>query len=139
MHQLSLVYSSAPYCTGIPGDGRCLFRSIAHGACIRSGKPAPNEKLQRELADDLRARTREMKMNVTSRKMKFDLNEVPVFGQHIKTPYLTGNSNPDRVWPDLNQPWQVRYTYSSGKVTNHIPSVSHLFCCWSGPAEPDLG
>ncbi|KAK4485388.1 hypothetical protein RD792_008027 [Penstemon davidsonii] len=41
---------------GIPGDGRCLFRSVSHGACIRSGKPAPNENLQRELADELRAR-----------------------------------------------------------------------------------
>ncbi|WOK94138.1 OTU domain-containing protein [Canna indica] len=41
--------------TGIPGDGRCLFRSVVHGACIRSGKPLPDEKLQRELADELRA------------------------------------------------------------------------------------
>ncbi|KAL7134113.1 hypothetical protein ABFS83_11G005900 [Erythranthe nasuta] len=41
---------------GIPGDGRCLFRSVAHGACVRSGKPAPNENLQRELADEIRAR-----------------------------------------------------------------------------------
>ncbi|KAJ0847861.1 putative OTU domain, papain-like cysteine peptidase superfamily [Helianthus annuus] len=41
---------------GIPGDGRCLFRAVAHGACVRSGKPAPNESLQRELADELRAR-----------------------------------------------------------------------------------
>lgn len=40
--------------TGIPGDGRCLFRSVAHGACIRSGKPIPNENLQRQLADELR-------------------------------------------------------------------------------------
>uniref|UniRef100_A0A2P2KQX1 Ubiquitin thioesterase OTU n=2 Tax=Rhizophora mucronata TaxID=61149 RepID=A0A2P2KQX1_RHIMU len=42
--------------TGIPGDGRCLFRSVAHGACLRAGKPAPSESLQKELADDLRAR-----------------------------------------------------------------------------------
>ena len=28
-----------------------MFRSVAHGACIREGKPAPNETLQRELAD----------------------------------------------------------------------------------------
>lgn len=41
--------------TGIPGDGRCLFRSVAHGACIRAGKSIPNESLQRELADELRA------------------------------------------------------------------------------------
>ncbi|CAN6218150.1 unnamed protein product [Urochloa humidicola] len=40
--------------TGIPGDGRCLFRSVAHGACIRSGKPIPSEDLQRKLADELR-------------------------------------------------------------------------------------
>ncbi|CAM0951996.1 unnamed protein product [Alopecurus aequalis] len=40
--------------TGIPGDGRCLFRSVAHGACIRSRKPIPNEDLQRKLADELR-------------------------------------------------------------------------------------
>ncbi|XP_042480387.1 OVARIAN TUMOR DOMAIN-containing deubiquitinating enzyme 4-like isoform X2 [Macadamia integrifolia] len=42
--------------TGIPGDGRCLFRSVAHGACLRSSKPSPSESLQRELADELRTR-----------------------------------------------------------------------------------
>ncbi|KAK3217710.1 hypothetical protein Dsin_011680 [Dipteronia sinensis] len=40
----------------IPGDGRCLFRSVAHGACLRAGKPPPTGNHQRELADDLRAR-----------------------------------------------------------------------------------
>ncbi|KAK9671533.1 hypothetical protein RND81_12G036900 [Saponaria officinalis] len=40
---------------GIPGDGRCLFRSVAHGACLRSGKPAPSEGHQKQLADELRA------------------------------------------------------------------------------------
>lgn len=39
---------------GIPGDGRCLFRSVAHGACIRLGNPPPDENLQRKLADELR-------------------------------------------------------------------------------------
>ncbi|PNY03022.1 OTU domain-containing protein at3g57810-like protein [Trifolium pratense] len=41
---------------GIPGDGRCMFRSVAHGACLRSGKPPPSGSFQRELADDLRAK-----------------------------------------------------------------------------------
>ncbi|KAI5583925.1 hypothetical protein BDE02_06G048900 [Populus trichocarpa] len=41
---------------GVPGDGRCLFRSVAHGACLRFGKRAPSESLQRELADDLRSK-----------------------------------------------------------------------------------
>ncbi|KAL8147247.1 OVARIAN TUMOR DOMAIN-containing deubiquitinating enzyme 4-like isoform X1 [Apium graveolens] len=39
---------------GIPGDGRCMFRSVAHGACVRLGKPAPSERLQKDLADELR-------------------------------------------------------------------------------------
>ncbi|XP_020539243.1 OVARIAN TUMOR DOMAIN-containing deubiquitinating enzyme 4 isoform X3 [Jatropha curcas] len=40
----------------IPGDGRCLFRSVVHGACLRAGKPSPSESLEKELADDLRAK-----------------------------------------------------------------------------------
>ncbi|XP_059448362.1 OVARIAN TUMOR DOMAIN-containing deubiquitinating enzyme 4-like isoform X1 [Corylus avellana] len=42
---------------GIPGDGRCLFRSIVHGACLRKGKPSPSESHQKELADELRAKS----------------------------------------------------------------------------------
>ncbi|KAM3706064.1 hypothetical protein ACB098_03G123900 [Castanea mollissima] len=44
------------YGLGIPGDGRCLFRSVVHGACLRSGKPSPCESRQKELADELRAK-----------------------------------------------------------------------------------
>lgn len=40
---------------GVLADGRCLFRAIAHGACLRSGEEVPNEERQRELADELRA------------------------------------------------------------------------------------
>ncbi|XP_017221877.1 OVARIAN TUMOR DOMAIN-containing deubiquitinating enzyme 4 isoform X5 [Daucus carota subsp. sativus] len=39
----------------IPGDGRCLFRSVVHGACLRTGKPSPTKSLEKELADELRA------------------------------------------------------------------------------------
>ncbi|XP_031122138.1 OVARIAN TUMOR DOMAIN-containing deubiquitinating enzyme 4-like isoform X1 [Ipomoea triloba] len=38
----------------IPGDGRCLFRSVVHGARLREGKPSPGESYERELADELR-------------------------------------------------------------------------------------
>ncbi|XP_042503033.1 uncharacterized protein LOC122080185 [Macadamia integrifolia] len=41
---------------GVLVDGRCLFRAISHGACLRSGKEAPDETRERELADELRAR-----------------------------------------------------------------------------------
>ncbi|KAK4423936.1 U-box domain-containing protein 45 [Sesamum alatum] len=47
--------SSTSYAPGIPGDGRCLFRSVVHGACLRAGKPSPSESQEKELADELRA------------------------------------------------------------------------------------
>ena len=40
---------------GVTADGRCLFRAIAHVACVRNGEEAPDENRQRELADELRA------------------------------------------------------------------------------------
>ena len=41
--------------TGVPADGRCLFRAIAHVAWLRKGESVPDENRQRELADELRA------------------------------------------------------------------------------------
>ncbi|KVI05777.1 Ovarian tumor, otubain, partial [Cynara cardunculus var. scolymus] len=41
---------------GIPGDGRCMFRSVVHGACLRAGRPVPTENVTKELADDLRTK-----------------------------------------------------------------------------------
>lgn len=41
---------------GIPGDGRCLFRAVAHGAHVRKGNGVPSEMVQRESADVLRAK-----------------------------------------------------------------------------------
>ncbi|XP_054787702.1 OVARIAN TUMOR DOMAIN-containing deubiquitinating enzyme 4-like [Prosopis cineraria] len=38
----------------VPGDGRCLFRSVVYGACLRSGDPSPSNAKQKQLADDLR-------------------------------------------------------------------------------------
>lgn len=40
----------------IPGDGRCLFRSVVHGSCLRTGKSSPSQSLEKELADELRAK-----------------------------------------------------------------------------------
>ncbi|KAL6982376.1 OVARIAN TUMOR DOMAIN-containing deubiquitinating enzyme 4 [Sarracenia purpurea var. burkii] len=42
------------FAAGVPGDGRCLFRSVVHGACLRAGQPSPSDNLQKELADELR-------------------------------------------------------------------------------------
>ncbi|XP_025878195.1 uncharacterized protein [Oryza sativa Japonica Group] len=40
----------------ITGDGRCLFRSVAYGACLRRGKQSPSDSIQKELADELRSK-----------------------------------------------------------------------------------
>ncbi|KAF9611271.1 hypothetical protein IFM89_028695 [Coptis chinensis] len=40
----------------VPGDGRCLFRAVSYGACMKCGEEAPNGNRQIELANDLRAR-----------------------------------------------------------------------------------
>lgn len=40
---------------GVPADGRCLFRAVSFGACLKSAEELPDENRQRELADDLRA------------------------------------------------------------------------------------
>ncbi|XP_022945712.1 OTU domain-containing protein At3g57810-like isoform X1 [Cucurbita moschata] len=65
----------------IAGDGRCLFRSVVHGACLRSGKPAPNEDLEKELADELRE-------NVANELMKRRLDTERFiegdFGQYVR-------------------------------------------------------
>ncbi|XP_043805537.1 OVARIAN TUMOR DOMAIN-containing deubiquitinating enzyme 4 isoform X3 [Manihot esculenta] len=53
LHQLKKRRTRFPW---IPGDGRCLFRSVVHGACLRSGKPSPTESLEKELADELRSK-----------------------------------------------------------------------------------
>jgi hypothetical protein len=55
-------------------DGRCLFRAIAHGACLKNGEEAPNENRQRELADELRAKVRSFfakKEGILSQKLFF--------------------------------------------------------------------
>ncbi|KAE8719670.1 OTU domain-containing protein [Hibiscus syriacus] len=40
----------------IPDDGRCLFRSVIHGAWLRSEKRSPSERSQKALVDELRAK-----------------------------------------------------------------------------------
>lgn len=51
---MMLSYGTA----GVLADGRCLFRAIAHGACLRNGEEAPDENHQRQLADELRTKVK---------------------------------------------------------------------------------
>lgn len=75
---------------GIPGDGRCLFRSVAHGFCLRSGKLAPSEKVQRELADELRARVAEEFINRREETEWFVEGDFDTYVKQIRKPHVWG-------------------------------------------------
>ncbi|XP_057982462.1 OVARIAN TUMOR DOMAIN-containing deubiquitinating enzyme 4 isoform X2 [Malania oleifera] len=75
---------------GIPGDGRCLFRSVAHGACLRSGKPAPSESLQRELADELRARVADEFVKRREETEWFIEGNFDTYVSQIRKPHIWG-------------------------------------------------
>ncbi|KAI4989781.1 hypothetical protein ZWY2020_038144 [Hordeum vulgare] len=76
--------------TGIPGDGRCLFRSVAHGECIRSGKPIPNENLQRKLADDLRTLVADEFMKRRTETEWFIEGNFDTYVSQIRKPHVWG-------------------------------------------------
>ncbi|KAG5003428.1 hypothetical protein JHK84_027691 [Glycine max] len=75
---------------GIPGDGRCLFRSVARGACLRSGKPPPNESIQRELADDLRARVADEFIKRKEETEWFVEGDFDTYVSQIRKPHVWG-------------------------------------------------
>lgn len=76
--------------TGIPGDGRCLFRSVAHGACVRSGKPLPDERLQRELADELRTLVADEFVKRRSETEWFVEGDFDAYISEIRKPHVWG-------------------------------------------------
>lgn len=75
---------------GIPGDGRCLFRSVARGACLRSGKPPPSESTQRELADDLRARVADEFIKRREETEWFIEGDFDTYISQIRKPHVWG-------------------------------------------------
>lgn len=76
--------------TGIPGDGRCLFRSVVHGACIRSGRPIPNEDLQRKLADELREMVADEFVKRRKETEWFVEGDFDTYVSHIREPHVWG-------------------------------------------------
>uniref|UniRef100_A0A5B7BGV4 Ubiquitin thioesterase OTU n=1 Tax=Davidia involucrata TaxID=16924 RepID=A0A5B7BGV4_DAVIN len=75
---------------GIPGDGRCLFRSVAHGACLRSGRPAPAESHQRELADELRAKVANEFVKRRKETEWFIEGDFDTYVSQIRKPHVWG-------------------------------------------------
>ncbi|KAE8711993.1 OTU domain-containing protein [Hibiscus syriacus] len=76
--------------TGILADGRCLFRAIVHGACLRSGKEAPDENRQRELADDLRAQVVDEFLKRRDETEWFIEGDFDSYVKEIQHPYVWG-------------------------------------------------
>nr|XP_010908673.1 OTU domain-containing protein At3g57810 isoform X2 [Elaeis guineensis] len=74
----------------IPGDGRCLFRSVAHGAYLREGKPSPSESLQKELADELRLKVADEFMRRRSDTEWFLEGDFDTYVTQIRKPHMWG-------------------------------------------------
>uniref|UniRef100_A0A1J3E2E0 Ubiquitin thioesterase OTU n=1 Tax=Noccaea caerulescens TaxID=107243 RepID=A0A1J3E2E0_NOCCA len=75
---------------GIPGDGRCLFRSVAHGFCLRSGKLAPSENTQRKLADELRNRVADEFIKRREESEWFVEGDFDTYVTQIREPHVWG-------------------------------------------------
>ncbi|KAF7820235.1 OTU domain-containing protein [Senna tora] len=76
--------------TGVPADGRCLFRAIAHGACLRNGEEAPDENRQRELADELRAQVVDELLKRREETEWFIEGDFDAYVKRIQQPYVWG-------------------------------------------------
>ncbi|XWS75273.1 hypothetical protein CRYUN_Cryun01aG0072100 [Craigia yunnanensis] len=76
--------------TGVLADGRCLFRAIAHGACLRSGEEAPDENRQRELADELRAQVVNELLKRREETEWFIEGDFDAYVKEIQQPYVWG-------------------------------------------------
>ncbi|XP_011010409.1 PREDICTED: uncharacterized protein LOC105115268 isoform X2 [Populus euphratica] len=76
--------------TGVLADGRCLFRAIAHMACLRNGEDAPDENRQRELADELRAQVVDELLKRREETEWFIEGDFDAYVKRIQQPYVWG-------------------------------------------------
>ncbi|WOH02397.1 hypothetical protein DCAR_0521786 [Daucus carota subsp. sativus] len=76
--------------TGVPADGRCLFRAIAHVTCLRNGEEAPDENRQRDLADDLRAEVVAELLRRRKETEWFIEGDFDTYVERIQRPYVWG-------------------------------------------------
>ncbi|KAL8162084.1 hypothetical protein V2J09_013573 [Rumex salicifolius] len=76
--------------TGVPADGRCLFRAIAHGACLKSGEEAPDENRQRELADELRAQVVDELLKRREETEWFIEGDFDAYVKRLRQPFVWG-------------------------------------------------
>ncbi|XP_050385574.1 OVARIAN TUMOR DOMAIN-containing deubiquitinating enzyme 4-like [Argentina anserina] len=82
--------SSAYRVTGVLADGRCLFRAIAHVACLRNGEEPPDENRQRELADELRAQVVDELLKRREESEWYIEGNFDTYVERIQQPYVWG-------------------------------------------------
>ncbi|KAF9622628.1 hypothetical protein IFM89_032527 [Coptis chinensis] len=78
---------------GVPSDGRCLFRAVSYGACMKCGEEAPDGNRQIELTDDLRAHFTGKSIGLTDRE---DGDLGPIYGfqwRHFSARYTNMNAD----------------------------------------------
>ncbi|KAI4373072.1 hypothetical protein MLD38_011235 [Melastoma candidum] len=106
--------------TGVLADGRCLFRAIAHSACLRKGEEAPDDNRQRELADELRAQVVEELKKRREETEWFIEGDFDAYIKRIQEPYVWGGE-PELLMAShvLKTPiWVYMIERSSGSLAN---------------------
>ncbi|KAM1363122.1 hypothetical protein EV2_028842 [Malus domestica] len=76
--------------TGVLADGRCLFRAIAHVACLRNGEEAPDENRQRDLADELRSQVVDELLKRRKETEWFIEGDFDAYVKRLQQPYVWG-------------------------------------------------
>ncbi|KAK9063508.1 hypothetical protein SSX86_017378 [Deinandra increscens subsp. villosa] len=74
----------------ITGDGRCLFRSVVHGACLRAGRPVPKENVTQGLADDLRTKVVKELIKRRTESEWFLEGDFETYVSHMQRSYVWG-------------------------------------------------
>ncbi|XP_062091880.1 uncharacterized protein LOC133797824 [Humulus lupulus] len=115
------IDSSADYrVTGVLADGRCLFRAIAHVACLRNGEEAPDEIRQRELADELRAQVVNELLKRREESEWFIEGDFDAYVKNIQQPYVWGGE-PELLMAShvLKTPiWVFMIDRNNGRLAN---------------------
>ncbi|GFY91548.1 hypothetical protein Acr_07g0017440 [Actinidia rufa] len=111
--------------SGIPGDGRCLFRSVAHGACMRAGRPSPSESLQKELADELRAKVADEFIKRRTETEWFVEGDFDTYVMQMRQPHIWGG-----CWKTLHALARATNTICALDLrparSHALPRASHM-------------
>lgn len=76
--------------TQIPGDGRCLFRAVAHGSSLRGDAGTLDDAQQRDLADELRLKVADELLNRRAETEWFIEDDFEVYVNRIKNSNVWG-------------------------------------------------